>query len=168
MLVRELRSTESPHVSVFYLSGCSLTASFIGTLVPKALGAHNAIRMPHGWIEWAALAGVGESPFCGRPRLGPLLASAAMKCLSTSNFARNHRLLVDVAAGDDIIVTRGVSRVEGTHRVLGCGACSGTVRAVCCGPLSPSLAPLDRALHPCFRSQTDLLIFPLAAVAGHR
>lgn len=58
MLVRELR-TESPFVSVFYLSACSLIASVFGTGIPKALGWQNAIRLPNGWVEWSFMLGVG-------------------------------------------------------------------------------------------------------------
>ena len=61
MCVRFLRSSESPHVSVFYLSATSLTVSLAATLIPKALGYHGSIRMPHGRIEWAFMLGVGAS-----------------------------------------------------------------------------------------------------------
>ena len=63
MCVRELRTTESPFVSVFYLSICSFIASVIGTGLPAALGVANAIRMPLGWQEWGFLLGVGECSF---------------------------------------------------------------------------------------------------------
>ena len=61
MCVRFLRSSESPHVSVFYLSATSLTVSLCATLIPKALGYHGSIRMPNCAMEWAFLAGVGAA-----------------------------------------------------------------------------------------------------------
>ena len=70
MLVRFLRSSESPHVSVFYQSAASLVVSLAATLIPKALGYEKALRMPHGWVEWSFMAGVGQyipfRPSCSR------------------------------------------------------------------------------------------------------
>ena len=59
MTVRFLRTSESPHVSVFYLSATSLSVSLCATLIPTALGYKGHIRMPHGWVEWGFMLGVG-------------------------------------------------------------------------------------------------------------
>ncbi|KAK9812242.1 hypothetical protein WJX73_006670 [Symbiochloris irregularis] len=59
MCVRELRTTESPFVSVLYLSMCSFVASIVGCAIPAALKVPNSFRLPIGLKEWGFLLGVG-------------------------------------------------------------------------------------------------------------
>ncbi|KAK9829224.1 hypothetical protein WJX72_004585 [[Myrmecia] bisecta] len=61
MAVRELRSTETPNVSVIYLSGTSTIAAVLGCTLPRLLGWewHSVFRLPVGPLEWALMIGLG-------------------------------------------------------------------------------------------------------------
>ncbi|KAK9830121.1 hypothetical protein WJX72_009889 [[Myrmecia] bisecta] len=60
MAVRELRSTETPNVSVIYLSGTSTIAAVLGCTLPRLLGWewHSVFRLPVGPLEWALMIGL--------------------------------------------------------------------------------------------------------------
>ena len=60
MCVRELRFTDTPNVSVFYLGATSTLAAIVGCTAPKLWGVENTFRMPNAAIEWYLIAGTGE------------------------------------------------------------------------------------------------------------
>ncbi|KAK9865750.1 hypothetical protein WJX84_008399 [Apatococcus fuscideae] len=59
MCVRELRFTDTPNVSVFYLGFCSTIGAIIGCTVPKLWGVENTFRLPNEAIEWWLILGTG-------------------------------------------------------------------------------------------------------------
>ncbi len=59
MCVRELRFTDTPNVSVFYLGLCSTLGAIVGCTVPKLWGVENTFRMPNASIEWLYILGTG-------------------------------------------------------------------------------------------------------------
>lgn len=59
MCVRELRFTDTPNVSVFYLGLCSSIGAIFGCTAPKLWGVENTFRMPNAAVEWWLIVGTG-------------------------------------------------------------------------------------------------------------
>ncbi|KAK9837654.1 hypothetical protein WJX74_002242 [Apatococcus lobatus] len=63
MCVRELRFTDTPNVSVFYLGLCSSIGAVVGCTAPKLWGVANTFRMPNAPVEWWLILGTGTSGY---------------------------------------------------------------------------------------------------------